>query len=86
MQYIPLTLASAAALALLLAPTADAQWRDRVVVAQSDQTGPLANPALVLPPSYGAYALQSVYPVCTVRREQVQDSYGWRVRDVRVCY
>ena len=84
MQYIPLSLASAAAIALLVAPTADAQWAQRID-STTDQASPLVNPALVLPPSYGAYALQTVYPVCTVRREQFQDSYGWRVRDVRIC-
>jgi hypothetical protein len=85
MQYVPLTLASAAAVALLVAPAADAQRRDQIMVAQAEQTSPLANPSLVLPPNYGAYALQSVYPVCRVRREQFQDSYGWRVRDVVIC-
>jgi len=24
-------------------------------------------------------------PVCETRREQFTDSYGWRVRDVRIC-
>ena len=25
-------------------------------------------------------------PVCTVQRVQFSDEYGWRVRDVRICY
>jgi hypothetical protein len=25
-------------------------------------------------------------PVCVVHRVQFSDEYGWRVRDVRVCY
>jgi hypothetical protein len=24
-------------------------------------------------------------PICELRREQFQDEYGWRVRDIRVC-
>jgi len=25
-------------------------------------------------------------PVCTVQRVQFSDEYGWRVRDVKICY
>ena len=25
-------------------------------------------------------------PVCTIQRVQFSDEYGWRVRDVKVCY
>jgi hypothetical protein len=78
MQYLPLSLAAAAAIALV-AP-ADAQLREQI-----GSTAEAVAP-LILPPSYGVYALQTVYPVCQIRREQFQDSYGWRVRDVRVCY
>ena len=84
MQYLPLSLAGAATIALLGVP-ADAQLRDQVGT-PVESVAPMANPALVLPPTYGVYALQTVYPVCQVRREQFQASYGWRVRDVRVCY
>jgi hypothetical protein len=82
MQHIALSLAGLAAVGLLAASAADAQ----LVVMPGETGAPLTQPALILPPSYGAYALQTVYPVCEVRRIQVQDAYGWRVRDVRVCY
>ena len=79
MHYLPLSLAGVAAVALLAVP-ADAQLRDQVGNA-AEAVAPL-----VMPPSYGVYALQTVYPVCQIRREQFQDFDGWRVRDVRVCY
>jgi hypothetical protein len=41
------------------------------------------------PPSPFAAATIRTYtyePVCTVQRVQFSDEYGWRVRDVRICY
>jgi hypothetical protein len=39
------------------------------------------------PGSLGIYASQPVSSaVCEVRRQQFSDEYGWRVRDVVVCF
>jgi hypothetical protein len=36
-------------------------------------------------PTYAGYATQVVLPGCQVVRQQFEDVYGWRVRDVLVC-
>ena len=36
-------------------------------------------------PAYAAYASQVALPGCQVVRQQIEDMYGWRVRDVLVC-
>jgi len=49
---------------------------------------PAAAPAGV--PNGSPFAAASIrtytyQPICELRREQFQDEYGWRVRDIRVC-
>jgi hypothetical protein len=45
-----------------------------------------AGPPNGIPFAAAAVRTYTYQPVCEVRRVQFSDEYGWRVRDVRVCY
>jgi hypothetical protein len=58
------------------------QRQDTVVT-----TATILPPAGVPSPFAAATVRTYTYePVCTVQRVQFSDEYGWRVRDVRICY
>ena len=42
-------------------------------------------PATPVPPASATATVRTYQPVCELRREQFQDEFGWRVRDIRVC-
>jgi hypothetical protein len=46
---------------------------------------PVGEVPLVYAPAYAGYAPQIALPGCQVVRQQFDDVYGWRVRDVLVC-
>ena len=58
------------------------QRQDTVVT-----TATILPPAGIPSPFAAATVRTYTYePVCTVQRVQFSDEYGWRVRDVRICY
>ena len=42
-------------------------------------------PVQQVPPTIATATVRTYQPVCERRREQFQDEYGWRVRDIYVC-
>jgi hypothetical protein len=42
-------------------------------------------PGTPAPPMIATTIVRTYQPVCELRREQFQDEFGWRVRDIRVC-
>ena len=42
-------------------------------------------PVPQVPPTIATATVRTYQPVCELRREQFQDEFGWRVRDIRVC-
>ena len=42
-------------------------------------------PGTPAPPTIATAIVRTYQPVCELRREQFQDEFGWRVRDIRVC-
>jgi hypothetical protein len=46
---------------------------------------PVGGVPIVYAPAYAVYPQQTALPACQVVRQQFDDVYGWRVRDVLVC-
>jgi hypothetical protein len=77
-------IAIAAAIAAAVTATAKAQWAQQDSGSAADAMVAAAIAAL---PQYGSYGYATYRPpICLVRREQFTDEYGWRVRNVLVCY
>ena len=45
-------------------------------------------PPVIAPSPFAAVTVRTYTyePVCVIRRVQFSDEWGWRVRDVRICY
>ena len=90
MREGPIGLTAVVALAVLSPAGAGAQQiQGQEATVAAGTTGTIGAPAG--PPSVSPFAAASVrtytyQPVCELRRVQFSDEYGWRVRDVRVCY
>ena len=73
-------LATAAAALPTVAKAQQMQRQDTVVT-----TGTIV-PGTATPFAAATVRTYVYEPVCTVQRVQFSDEYGWRVRDVRICY
>jgi hypothetical protein len=85
-SLIDFVVAAAIAAAMTAVPaTAHAQ-----LLQQQEATiasGTIVPPAVAPSPFATATVRTYTYePVCIVRRVQFSDEWGWRVRDVRICY
>jgi hypothetical protein len=82
-EFVAATAIAAAMAAIPAAADAQQMHRQDTVVT----TGTIVPPAGGLSPFAAATVRTYTYePVCTVQRVQFSDEYGWRVRDVRICY
>ena len=76
--------AAAAVAALPAAANAQQLQRQETVVTTTTTVAP---PVVVPSPVATATVRTYTYePVCVVHRVPFSDEYGWRVRDVRICY
>ena len=77
-----LTIVAAALSVAAIASSAQAQLvRQESAVA----TGVVPVPGAPSGASIATAIVRTYQPVCELRREQFQDEYGWRVRDVWIC-
>jgi hypothetical protein len=92
-RLISLTAAAIVGMAAIPAPAQVQMQRQDATVATGVAPAPPtretvgAAPAMNSAPFAAATIRTFTYqPVCEVRREQFADEFGWRVRDVRICY
>jgi hypothetical protein len=57
--------------------------QQEATVASGTIVAPAGAPSPVAAATVRTYTYE---PVCVVRRVQFSDEWGWRVRDVRICY
>jgi hypothetical protein len=79
-----MAVALAMALAAIPAGAGAQQIQGQEATVAAGTIGAPAGPGL--PFAAAAVRTYTYQPVCEVRRVQFSDEYGWRVRDVRICY
>jgi hypothetical protein len=78
-------LALALSMVVLMATGAQAQVVQQESTVAAGVVPVPAVPVPQVPPTIATATVRTYQPVCELRREQFQDEFGWRVRDIRVC-
>ncbi len=86
MRNSDMAAALAIALAVIPAGAGAQQIQGQEATVAAGTTGVPAGPPSGIPFAAAAVRTYTYQPVCEVRRVQFSDEYGWRVRDVRICY
>ena len=86
MRHSDMAAALAMALAAIPAGVGAQQIQGQEATVAAGTIGAPAGPPSGIPFAAAAVRTYTYQPVCEVRRVQFADEYGWRVRDVRICY
>ena len=86
MRHSDMAAALAMALAVIPAGAGAQQIQGQDATVAAGTIGVPAGPPSGIPFAAAAVRTYTYQPVCEVRRVQFSDEYGWRVRDVRICY
>jgi hypothetical protein len=78
-------LALALSVVVLMATGAQAQVVQQESTVAAGVAPVPATPVPQVPPTVATAIVRTFQPVCELRREQFQDEFGWRVRDIRIC-